>query len=1669
MIDLSFLRENCYPPSSQLMAQDNDTPTAQMYCQQGASLQQQGQFKQAIQCYQEAIALDPDGNADVYCNLGCLLVAEAQLDEAVLIFQTALTRFSREDSHLYNNLAYSYFKQGNLDQAIANYLRAIQLQPDLVQAHYNLGKAFQQQGYHQVALSYFERVLALQPDFTEVHGNCVSSLIEQKQFEQALYHCQMVIIQKLPWITAYCQGVGVRRDPNLPALPAMDQAKIACCQFLQRLQTETTDLTLAYRFLAQTYLYIGDSQAEYRNFAQAELYYQKANQIDPKWFESYCRLGDCAVESHSWVKATRYYSQALKLDPQNPILHERLEKVLDKQQQIERGEIISDRRLIGSDLRLPLDLTPKTASKTACQGLDCLPCLKQIARQLEPVKYGEGIYYFPPSSQPLPWIIPEPTVTIIPQGGAWIAPKKNWWNVCNAIAILNQQGELLTEFSCFYPTPLPNCQHYDWSQHQIFSLKELPPVKKLEGRVVVLSGLSGNVYFHWMVDILPRLEILKQHDIDLESIDWFVVNACETAFQRETLKKLGIPETKIIESDRSSYLQASHLIVPSFPAPVGWVVPWVMDFWRKVYAAEQATSASGKQQRIYISRRGARYRQVLNEPDVMALLGEWGFVCVELEQLSVSEQVRLFAQAEIIVAPHGAGLTNLMFCQPQTCVIELISPNYVRHYYWLMSHYLNLKHYTLEGEILDCAFLRQLMYPSPLIEDIWINLQSLAKVLELSGIIKDKGLSDNSSDPKADMLFYVSEENTLEEWLELAKSAFAQKQVEAGIQACESALKLDANCAEAYGILGNIYQIQGRWEPAKDLYEKAIQLQPTYAEAYGNLGSLYAKQQQWELAVQYYQTTLQYKPNADLIYRNLAKVWTKLNRPGEAAECWYHSYRLQPDQARAQEYLELGNVLLEQGKIEFAIACFRHALNQDPNLAAAQTALEQAQSEEDKMLEMCQIKPPQLFQPSAIINETELLQQAEENFKKKALKQAITQCQQVIAQSPNQAKAYEILGKTLHQLGRFDLAMRAYRKLVKLSPQDAIAHTNLGNLYAKQRQWQSAVLAYQRAIAINPNLAVAYRNLAQVLDRIGKQDIAIQYWYQGFSLKPEAVKPTEHLALGSLLLRRGKLVDAATCYRRALWFDPTCAEAHHNLGEVLATQGQWDEAIAHYQQALKINPHAFETYNSLGKAFVIQGRWQEVLTCYHQALELNPRLLMAWQNLTQALIHSSQSLQGSGNSHEILQMLAGTFLSGQARLGTSLPRRELPGSGIGETWTTTAVSMGEPLAESSQYQQAQARFEQGNYLDCIRDCEQLTVAYPQEVTVYWLLGKAWAALGNGEKAKQCYKQGIKLQPQEGEGYVRIGELYAQEGNWKLAIACYQKAIQFQPSALTYRQLSQGWQVLGNWENVEDCLYEALRLEPEQVSVQDCLQLGDALWEREQRTQAMICYGQALVRDPHFAIRHPHLGERLQEPESEKQKTLQLSSGNPLISIYNGNGNGKHSLTQKNQGELLEQAYQKLQLTQWEACIKICSQVIEQEPQQVEAYRLMAQALYNQGEIAPALAVYEQLRQLQPEDPEIYATLGDIYAEQEQWDAAIQSYQTAVQLNPQLTSVQEALGDIWSRQGQWQKASACYQQMLQVEPELWEVHHKLGDVLWQQGEVEAAVEAYQQAAELSKVP
>jgi hypothetical protein len=64
----------------------------------------------------------------------------------------------------------------------------------------------------------------------------------------------------------------------------------------------------------------------------------------------------------------------------------------------------------------------------------------------------------------------------------------------------------------------------------------LPPMTLFRGRLAVLSSTAHQRYYHWMFDVLPRLDLLREPGL---GVDAYLVNT-ELGYQRDAVRHLSI-------------------------------------------------------------------------------------------------------------------------------------------------------------------------------------------------------------------------------------------------------------------------------------------------------------------------------------------------------------------------------------------------------------------------------------------------------------------------------------------------------------------------------------------------------------------------------------------------------------------------------------------------------------------------------------------------------------------------------------------------------------------------------------------------------------------------------------------------------------------------------------------------------------------------------------------------------------------------------------------------------------------------------------------------------------------------------------------------------------------------------------------------------------------------
>ncbi|MBD2384124.1 tetratricopeptide repeat protein [Cylindrospermum sp. FACHB-282] len=175
----------------------------------------------------------------------------------------------------------------------------------------------------------------------------------------------------------------------------------------------------------------------------------------------------------------------------------------------------------------------------------------------------------------------------------------------------------------------------------------------------------------------------------------------------------------------------------------------------------------------------------------------------------------------------------------------------------------------------------------------------------------------------------------------------------------------------------------------------------------------------------------------------------------------------------------LGNILMQQNRLDLAVQEYGEAVRLSPNLGEAYYNLGLAlQRQEQKEAAITAYRQSLVVNPTmaaAHYNLGLLLQQQGQ------LEDAIASYQQAINLDSSNANAYFNLAIALQREGKIESAIAAYRQVLKLDPENALAYNNLGSLMVIQGQASGAISLYQQAIRQNPKTASAYYNLGVTL------------------------------------------------------------------------------------------------------------------------------------------------------------------------------------------------------------------------------------------------------------------------------------------------------------------------------------------------------------------------------------------------------------------------------------------------------------------------------------------------------------------------------------------------------------------------------------------------------------
>ncbi len=238
--------------------------------------------------------------------------------------------------------------------------------------------------------------------------------------------------------------------------------------------------------------------------------------------------------------------------------------------------------------------------------------------------------------------------------------------------LLGPDNTLVADFGYYLPQADPGQRRWSdvfnikfWRSRWLMDMRfrrQLPAIARLKGSAALLNNPWCHNYYHWLLEVAPRVMLLRQLGLDA---DWYVVD-CTSGYQKQALELMGIPAERCIQPHYGLHLRADRLLRPSYP---GVTQCEMMADTIRSNVPEVAGIPSSR--RIYISRKTAAHRKLVNESELEQVLKAYGFESYSFDRVSFADQVRVMRSAECIVTVHGAALANLIFARPGTRVIEI--------------------------------------------------------------------------------------------------------------------------------------------------------------------------------------------------------------------------------------------------------------------------------------------------------------------------------------------------------------------------------------------------------------------------------------------------------------------------------------------------------------------------------------------------------------------------------------------------------------------------------------------------------------------------------------------------------------------------------------------------------------------------------------------------------------------------------------------------------------------------------------------------------------------------------------------------------------------------------------------------------------------------------------
>ncbi len=230
------------------------------------------------------------------------------------------------------------------------------------------------------------------------------------------------------------------------------------------------------------------------------------------------------------------------------------------------------------------------------------------------------------------------------------------------------------------------------SRHPALGLPRLRPAQRLSGRSAFIGGLGGQTFYHFLLETLPQLALLRG---EVARADRLLVQGYQETAKEAWLRRAGV-RSPIVWVNALDHFHCDELVFCTRPTRLYEPNPWCVQALQTLVALP-GDAAPSRDLYLWADRSRSPARPTPWAAEVAKHLpSPWQ--AVDFGQRTPEETLLLCRRCAAFAGLHGAAFANLAFCPPGTRVLELYpEPN--RAWYPTLSRICGHHHRVRVGQL----------------------------------------------------------------------------------------------------------------------------------------------------------------------------------------------------------------------------------------------------------------------------------------------------------------------------------------------------------------------------------------------------------------------------------------------------------------------------------------------------------------------------------------------------------------------------------------------------------------------------------------------------------------------------------------------------------------------------------------------------------------------------------------------------------------------------------------------------------------------------------------------------------------------------------------------------------------------------------------------------------